>query len=348
MPEIEEEEPRIPIDLVTRDLLESVNELASDARQSRKFIPDYDPEVESEIKAELQALSIFAESFRELPLQMLPRDIAIRSRKSIEAVRDQFRMMRAGPAALEPQRSSELWYAVSERFKLILDILKEWLPLLTLARTPVGDLSQLRQEFDTLGKDVDELPERINEIVTQAVGEYTKQLEEIKELQAAAKAAVGKIGVDKHTVNFSEVRDEHAKWARCWLIFSAFIVLLTLSTPFWLPGVLSISGDWTQLENLQKIGVKVLFISTLLYIGAQSLKTYRTHRHLEVVNKHRAVSLLTFRTFVDSATDDQVKSAILLEAARTIFAPVSTGYVRGQEDDPDNRLFELAQLLRGK
>lgn len=62
------------------------------------------------------------------------------------------------------------------------------------------------------------------------------------------------------------------------------------------------------------------------------------------MNRHRAIALGTFETFVAGTSDDVTKNAILMEATRSIFAPVQTGYVAGDDDNSIGRVVEVVEL----
>ncbi|MCD4692715.1 MAG: hypothetical protein K8R79_07370, partial [Calditrichales bacterium] len=54
----------------------------------------------------------------------------------------------------------------------------------------------------------------------------------------------------------------------------------------------------------------------------------------ETLNKHRANALMTFRAFVEGSSDDKVREAILLQAARAAFVNRGTGYENPEKEIP--------------
>ena len=115
---------------------------------------------------------------------------------------------------------------------------------------------------------------------------------------------------------------------------------------YWL---IEIENTWDSPRNVHKVLFKIAVLTTLFYLIAQSVKNFRINKHLEVVNRHRATALRTFRTFVENAGEkEDVRQAVLIETTKTIFAPVSTGYVEGEDDGPNSKIIELINLGRGK
>lgn len=58
-----------------------------------------------------------------------------------------------------------------------------------------------------------------------------------------------------------------------------------------------------------------------------------------VVNRHRGNALKTFQAFTEAAGDNQdVRSAVLLETTRSIFAVVPSGFLNATETNADGGL----------
>jgi len=64
-------------------------------------------------------------------------------------------------------------------------------------------------------------------------------------------------------------------------------------------------------------------LSFMLYLSARS---FLSHKHNAVVNRHRQNALLTYRALADAAAADQNREVILTHAAACIFSPQPTGY----------------------
>ena len=62
-------------------------------------------------------------------------------------------------------------------------------------------------------------------------------------------------------------------------------------------------------------------------------RMYKTNKHQESINKHRANALQTFQAFVEATIDPAVRDAVLMETTRSIFTITPSGYL----GEPDNR-----------
>ena len=72
-------------------------------------------------------------------------------------------------------------------------------------------------------------------------------------------------------------------------------------------------------------------ISFMLYLSARS---YLSHKHNAIVNRHRQNSLLTYRALVDAAGSSENREVILTHAAACIYGPQPTGYSQDGREAP--------------
>ena len=120
-------------------------------------------------------------------------------------------------------------------------------------------------------------------------------------------------------------------------------VVALLFVFYWLP-----EGDLHNAAIVQRLVSKLVLLSAVYFAVVIAAKNYKANKHLAVVNEHRQTSLQTFETFVSSAGDDaQTKSAVLLEATRTIFSPAVSGYLGADDENPNNRVVEVLKLVSG-
>lgn len=214
----------------------------------------------------------------------------------------------------------------------------------------IGEVNQaLISRFGQFGAQVDDLGNRVNQTV-----EY------LNEKRTEMEAAIASVGVERYQSQFGTAAEEYGRASTWWLcfafLFSAIAVILPLALlykyPF-LPEISVINGaevkEWINGENVARVLGKAVAIFSLFYIASVCLKNYRANKHLQVVNSHRSLALLTFQTFVEAASgNEDVKNAVLLETTRSIFAPGATGYDSNTPDGPDTRLIEILTVLRGK
>lgn len=166
-----------------------------------------------------------------------------------------------------------------------------------------------------------------------------RMLESLKETS-------GKASVSRHAGVFENQAKEHLEASNLW--FWGF-TLLTLGglTLVWLffigPQKLIITKEMVVGEVIYNITSRLLFFSIISYAIYWAARNYLSHRHNYIVNKHRQNALETFETFANAPTDIQVRDAVLLQAAQTIFSAQSTGYM---ENEPIPRLVGGAEIIK--
>lgn len=235
----------------------------------------------------------------------------------------------------------QLATTIINQFESLKGTAKPHLGYLLLKREP-QDKKNFRSEVARAKRNSEELKKEGEELKKQSEG----LRDELQGIVNASRSAAGQVGVDIHAGDFSAIAIDHETQAKNWLIATmggiAAAILIPLIFLYFFP----LDPNDPLIINIQKGVIKVAILFILYFLISQSVKNYRTHRHLFVVNKHRETSLKTFQTFVQAAGDEQTKTQILLEAARTIFAPTNTGYVVSEDENPHNRVVEILKMVK--
>jgi hypothetical protein len=189
--------------------------------------------------------------------------------------------------------------------------------------------------------------------------EAKKGLEAIRVAQKQAIDLVPKIreiaesaGVSEHARYFKAEADHHSKYATRWLVASTILALIAILVGLWI--VITYGPTDSNIKEFTEVMAyfaisKLLIVSAILSGAYWAAKTYKSHRHNAVVNRHRQNALLTFQVFAQSASDDQTKNAILLEATRCIFGPQATGYIPSDSDSaPHSQILEIVRTSTAK
>lgn len=152
-----------------------------------------------------------------------------------------------------------------------------------------------------------------------------------KALQAV-KDQAAEAGVATNAQIFLTDSEGHGETAKKWLtatIWSSGITLIVAIT------FVIISFTYhpsTTAAAIQYVVSKLILLSTLSFGIYWCARNYKSSKHNETLNKHRANALMTFRAFVEGSGDQQIKEAILLQAAQAAFVNRPTGY-EGQEKE---------------
>ncbi len=152
----------------------------------------------------------------------------------------------------------------------------------------------------------------------------------------AAKDIAGKAGVGHFTEDFASEAEDFKEVANRWLWatgvlagatgIAAFLLWFLFDAPYFVdvPSLI-------QLTTMKLIILGLLFTATIW-----SGRMYKTAKHQETVNKHRANALKTFQAFVEAAIEDSTRDAILMETTRSIFAITPSGFLGDAEKAPDS------------
>lgn len=158
--------------------------------------------------------------------------------------------------------------------------------------------------------------------------ELEKQLKEAERIVDEVRQVAAETGVSQQASYFKTEADSHEaaseQWRGrtvrlAWLLGTYGVLSLFLAKlPFLAPA--------DTYQSIQLGVSKVLIfavISFMLYLFARS---YLSHKHNAIVNRHRQNALLTYRALADAAAAAQNREVILTHAAACIFAPQPTGY----------------------
>ena len=120
--------------------------------------------------------------------------------------------------------------------------------------------------------------------------------------------------------------------AKTWFWRTIVVGVATIVAAFVLVIAWDANGNLSDASVLQIVLAKAIVLSVGFYFTVNSVRFYRSSSHLAVVNRHREVSLRTFRAFAEGAGDDQeTKSKVLLEATHAAFGQVPTGLASGSD-----------------
>jgi hypothetical protein len=159
------------------------------------------------------------------------------------------------------------------------------------------------------------------------------ELETIKKpLRDISSSTVAKLNAKE----FDAEATSHNYWSFLWLMISAALLVGLGFMGFRFNAEIS-SAPPQQVGNaIEATAFRVLLFSLGTFALVFSTRTYSSHRHNFVINRHRRNALTTFQIFANGSDDPQVKNAILLQAAQCIFSPQVSGYVRNEADTVTN------------
>lgn len=345
----------VPKYLLEQDLRAKIGEAAdlSSMKDLLAWAKEYDEITESESEQFFVMISEFFSNLLSLDLLKLPYLTIVKSTELINGINENLRRSTAPPvrisrSSFDPQKFSEIYANIIANQNLLTTELQQWMQILLLSKISLQDFESINTRIEKLKSTQQDALVMVRNSTINATNEARSALDSLNEMVEAGKAALAGIGVDKHAVDFNNVTDEHKRFGDRWLIVSAVSIFIAVIMPLVLYWAFPVEGELNSAQAINRILVKVVLLAGIFYVVSVCVKNYKINRHLEVVNKHRVTALSTFRSFVEAAGDDETKKQILLETTKTIFAPVATGYVTDESDNPENRLIQIASALRGK
>lgn len=148
----------------------------------------------------------------------------------------------------------------------------------------------------------------------------------------AVKEQAAEAGVSTNAQIFLTDSTAHSTVAKKWLIAT---IAASVATFLFAAGFVILSFYYTPpttAATIQYVVSKVILLSTLSFAIYWCAQNYKSQKHNETSNKHRANALMAFRAFVEGAEDSRIKDAVLMHAAQAAFSNRQTGY-DGHADD---------------
>lgn len=193
----------------------------------------------------------------------------------------------------------------------------------------IAYLSQRRPDLELVVAQAKKEVANLHKFAEEVKEKQQAAVKEVEGILASVRQAAAEVGVAQHAIHFNVQADVHKKAANWWL---CCVVLLGAGAAGYAWWSFSHAPDPPAGAALVSYYVhyavpRVVILTILFYGLVWSSRNYSSHRHNEVLNRHRQNALRTFETFVKAATDNQTKDAVLLRATEAIFTPQPTGYI---------------------
>lgn len=186
------------------------------------------------------------------------------------------------------------------------------------------------QDFSAMEREARTAVQSAKDQVAALVSGLDSDKKTIEGILKEARDAAAEQGVSKQAIHFKTEADTHGIQAAIWLTRSVrtavglgvfAVISLYLHK---LPGL-----DATDPYRMAQIAVsKVLIFGVIAYMLILCSKNFLSHRHNEVVNRHRQNALATFTALVEATSDAASSDIVLGHAASCIFSPQETGYTK--------------------
>ena len=199
------------------------------------------------------------------------------------------------------------------------NIVKKLLIPLAFTATQQANYGEIERQAKGFNVELKAQFEAMQAFITKAKADAEKALAAVREQAAEA-------GVASNAQIFDREAKERAKSAADWLWWT---VVLTIATSAVAVAGLVAVFLWSPKDApqaIQYVASKLILLSALTFSTVWCGKNYRSHKHNETLNRHRAHALMTFRAFVEGTKDARVSDAVLVQAAYAAFQVRPTGY----------------------
>ncbi len=204
------------------------------------------------------------------------------------------------------------------------------------------------QDFSALEKEARAATQSAKDIASSLVTELGDQKKVVEGIITEVRSAAAEQGVSKQAIHFKTEADTHNTGSVTWLKYStrtaiglglfAILSLFLHKIPFLSPT--------NAYETTQLAVSKILIFAVISYMLLLCARNFMSHKHNEVVNRHRQNALATFTALVEAASEQASADIVLTHAASCIFSPQETGYAKqdsGHGDTPSSLQF-LAKI----
>lgn len=196
-------------------------------------------------------------------------------------------------------------------------------PLISYAVARTVDFARLESEGRAVVQSITDRTDAAMKDLQAAQNNSKQILEDVRRTAAEQ-------GVTQQAQYFKVEADNHSTLSGIWQghttrmavgvgIFAALSVLLH-KIPFLVPT--------SNYEAIQLATSKILLFGVLTYMLILCAKNFLSHKHNEIINRHRQNALMTFKALVDSASVPDKQDIVLSHASSCIFSPQETGYTK--------------------
>ena len=186
------------------------------------------------------------------------------------------------------------------------------------------------QDFSALERDARAATQSAKDTASSLVEDLNVQKRVVDGIITEVRSAAAEQGVGKQAIHFKTEADKHAEQSSVWLtrtictgiglgVFAVISLFLHRCEVF---------ASNNAYEMTQLAISKFLIFGVIAYMLLLCARNFLSHKHNEVVNRHRQNALATFTALVEATSDAASSDIVLSHAAACIFGPQETGYTK--------------------
>jgi hypothetical protein len=199
-------------------------------------------------------------------------------------------------------------------------------------------------DFEALERSAREYLKKMEEQVATTESKISGTGLEVERILEKVKTAAAEVGVAQHSIHFHDEAEKHRLASGRWLlsVIGLCIAAAVFSLWYFQRNLQSLSGSPYWWIHLGYFGSRLLVLSVIFFGIAWSASNFKSHKHNEVVNRHRQNALRTFETFVKAAGEKETRDTVLIAATKSIFEGQSSGYLSSEHEQvPSSTIVEI-------
>lgn len=188
------------------------------------------------------------------------------------------------------------------------------------------------QDFSRLERDARAASQSARDQAERLMTDLSEQKSAADSILTEVRAVAAEQGVSKQAIHFKNEADSHKELSDTWfkrtVWLSIGLAIYAVISLFFhrVPGLDNLDGY----RGGQLIISKVLIFAVIAYMLFLSARNFMSHKHKEVVNRHRQNALATFTALAEATSDAASSDIVLSHAAACIFSPQDTRYAKGE------------------
>lgn len=182
-------------------------------------------------------------------------------------------------------------------------------------RGAVVDVAETRGQLDALLKEANEAAD------------------EVQGLVASLRQTAGESGADTLSSYYQQQAKRYADQAENF--FKVSVALLIITALVGAVGLVGIPPDFQDSDlasTIPELVSRLFFVGLSSYALSFAVKTYRTNKHLEVVNLEKRNALNTFPLLTEAAPSEQIRDVVAAELSRFIFSGSESGFIQDAKE----------------
>lgn len=197
---------------------------------------------------------------------------------------------------------------------------------------PLISFANIRSlDFARLEREARAATQTAKDSVATLLNDISGQKQNVETIVAEVRALAAEQGVSKQAIHFKNEADKHRDEAVIWRKYTVRTAIglgIFAFASLFIHKIPGLDPD-NAYRTTQIVISKILIFGVIAYMLGLCAKNYLSHRHNEVVNRHRQNALATFTALAEATSDAASSDIVLSHAAACIFAPQDSGYVRG-------------------